>query len=110
MVLVDERVFGQGLRPATPPVTAPDERAARPALRDQIAGLERKLCHALVTAFAQAVLDVSGPAPGGPRVLSLVEPGQVGDDLAARLAAASRALADAGRRQAQARVLLERML
>ena len=108
MVVLDERVFEHGF--VQEPVTAPDERAARRALRDQIAGLERRLCDMLASAFPHTALDVSVPAPGGPRVLSLGELEQVRDDLADRLAAAQRALAEQGRRQAQARVLLEKML
>jgi hypothetical protein len=110
MVLVAERVTGPGFRQADPAVTAPDERAARRALRDQIAGLERRLCDALVSAFPHTAIDVSVPATGGPRVLSLGELECVRDDLADRLADACRALAERGRSEARARVLLEQML
>jgi hypothetical protein len=110
MVVIDERVIDRSLVPALEPLTAPDERAARGALRDQISGLERRLCDLLASAFPHTELDVSVPAPGGPRVLSLGELECVRDDLADRLASAQRALAEEGRRQAEARVLLERML
>jgi len=95
-----------GPRPAT--TTAP-ERLARRELRAQIARLERELARSFVSAFPHGEVDVSVPAAGGPRLLSLGELETTRDALSARLSSARRSLADLGERQERARVMLERM-
>ena len=87
-----------------------DERAARADLRDQVARLERQLSELLASAFPFGPLEVSVPGRAGPRVPSLGELEIVRDDLGDRLRAARRTFAGVGERQAQARLLLERML
>lgn len=110
MVLVVDRVPGPDFGSTFPLITESDERAARRGLRAQIAHLERQLSDTLVSAFPHTTLDVSVPAAGGPRVLSLGELERVRDDLAGRLAEARAALAERGRSESAARALLERML
>jgi hypothetical protein len=83
------------------------ERDARRALRGQIARLERELADAFVSAFPTLALEVSVPAAGGPRVLTLGELESVRDALIERLATAREALAAHHDAQAQNRVLLE---
>jgi hypothetical protein len=87
-----------------------DEHAARRALREQITRLERQLSEALASGFPHTALEVGVPARGGPRLLGLPDLETVRDDLVDRLHAARAALAEQGRRQAEARALLERML
>jgi hypothetical protein len=86
-----------------------DEAAARRALRDQIARLERDLNLAATSVYPRLPLpSVGGRA--GPRLLGLGELEAIRDDLADRLAdlrAERAALAD---RQAAKRVLIEKML
>jgi hypothetical protein len=94
------------------PVRAPevDEQAARRALREQISRLERQLSEALASGFPVTRLDVTVAARGGPRVLGVPELEALRDDLVERLHAARAALAERGRREAEARALLEAML
>ena len=87
-----------------------DEQAARRALRDQITRLERQLSDALASSFPRTTLEVAVPARGGPRLLGLRELEALRDDLVERLHGARAALAERGRREAEARELLERML
>ncbi|HEV8153342.1 MAG TPA: hypothetical protein VGP78_10425 [Solirubrobacteraceae bacterium] len=106
------------VRPPQADAAVDAQRVARVELRRQIAGLERQLCDALVTAFTQAAPGALGgepPAPGErragcPRVLSLGELEAVRDDLAARLSDARARLTELGDRQEAARALRERML
>jgi len=56
----------------TAPV-APEERAARRSLRDQIARLEHDLGACVVTAFPGQAVEVSVARTGGPRVLGIGE-------------------------------------
>jgi hypothetical protein len=85
-------------------VVAPDHRAARAALRAQIARLEGEL----------SALDRPPAAPttraGQPRLLGLGELEQARDTLAARLKHAQALQRERGDQQEQARILLERML
>jgi hypothetical protein len=97
-----DRVFEAPVRPA-------DEAAARRALREQIAMLERRLADALVTGFPHDALDVQVPGRNGPRLLDLGELEALRDDLAARLHDARAALRARAERQAEARTLLESM-
>jgi hypothetical protein len=87
-----------------------DERAARAALRAQIARLERELSAVALDACPR--LDPGPPLPSlaGPRLLSLGELERVRDGLAARLCALHGAVEAQGAQQAQTRALLERML
>jgi hypothetical protein len=96
--------------PARVVVPDVDERAARRTLREQIGRLERELTAACLDACPR--LDPGPPLPSqaGPRLLSLGELERVRDALADRLARI-RDDADAQLlRQAESRILLERML
>lgn len=87
-----------------------DERAARGALRAQIARLERELSAVALDACPR--LDSGRPLPSlsGPRLLSLGELERVRDGLAGRLATLHGAADAQAAQQAQTRALLERML
>ena len=88
-----------------------DEGAARRALRDQIARLERQLGDVLVSAFPHVAVDVRVDAPArGPRMLSLAELEDHRDALAAKLREARGVLERRGAEVEANRVLLERML
>jgi len=88
-----------------------DEAAARRALRDQIARLERELGDAVITGFPHLTLDARVPsAVRGPRVLSLGELEALRDALADRVAGARAVLEEHGARIEANRVLLERIL
>ena len=89
---------------------APAEGQARRELRAQIARLERELADTFVSAFPRAQLDVSVPASGGPRLLSLGELESLRDALASRLTRARRELSRRGEEEERNRILLERML
>ncbi len=88
---------------------APDQRAARRSLRDQIARLEHDLGACVVAAFPGQALDVSVTRTGGPRVLGLGELETLRDDLSLRLRDARATLARRGELQQRNRVLLEKM-
>lgn len=98
--------------PAAPSAVR-DERAARAALRAQIARLERRLSAAVAAAMPDAGL-VPAPAAGrtgaGPRLLTLGDLERERDALVARAAQAEAALAEREERREDARRRLERML
>jgi hypothetical protein len=100
---------GPQTRAPTPAVNA-DERAARRALRRQIARLERELADAFVTAYPMGGLEQPPATFGEPRLLGLGELERVRDDLAARVAAARATIARRADEQAEKRLVLERML
>ena len=108
---VEEIQFAPDGVARTAPITAPDERAARRSLRDQIARLDRELGECLVSAFPTGERVDVGMAPPtvGPRMLSLGELETIRDDLAARLRAARDGLARRSEIQERNRVLLEKM-
>ena len=86
------------------------ERAARAALREQIARLERKLSAASAASFPDGGIDTTVPRARGPRLLTLGELEIVRDAMAARLTGAKATLEARAREQENARVMLERML
>jgi hypothetical protein len=96
----------------TAPLVLPevDERAARAAMRAQIARLEREL--AAVALGACPRLDPGPPVRSlaGPRLLGLGDLERVRDALAARLATVGAAAEVQAAHQAAARAQLERML
>jgi len=92
------------------PTVEVDEVAARRTLRAQIARLERELGATFAAARPGDGIDWSVGGAAGPRVLSLGELEQLRDALAGRLAEARAALARRAQAQAQARLLIERML
>jgi hypothetical protein len=96
---------------ATLTVPEQDERAARRALRMQIAKLERELADAFVTAFPMGglTLEPTGSS-AGPRLLDLGELERVRDHLATQVREARAAIAELADRQAVKRAQLERML
>lgn len=99
---------------STAPVVFPgieiDERGARRSLREQIAKIERDLASAFVESCP------GGPAPvpltrrGGPRLLDLGELERLRDELADRLRSSRGELVERAERQADKRLLLEKML
>lgn len=99
--------------PAAPSAVR-DERAARAALRAQIARLERRLSAAVAAAMPDAALVPAAPAAGraaaGPRLLTLGDLERERDALVARAAQAEAALAEREERREDARRRLERML
>ncbi|MCW2998431.1 MAG: hypothetical protein JWN65_1980 [Solirubrobacterales bacterium] len=98
---------GGSARPALPA----DQRAARRALRDQVARLERDLADTLIESFPLVDVDVAVPARGrGPRLLSLGDLERLRDDLADKLRHARVQVARQGEEQAEHRALLEQML
>jgi hypothetical protein len=94
--------------PAT--VTEDAQRAARRSLRSQIAGLERQLAEAFVTAYSMGGLEHPLQYSAQPRLLDLGELEQVRDDLAERLRAARVRISERADEQAASRLCLERML
>ena len=93
-------------------ISAPpeDALAARRSLRAQIARLEREL--AAILAAGYPPLAAPGPPAdhGGPRLLGLAELERTRDALAGRLAELREEAARQGERQAEQRLLIERML
>lgn len=94
--------------------TRPDERAARRALAQQIARLERDLGDVQISSFPHGGAVIGSPAGAslsqGPRVLGFAELETLRDGLTLQLRTARRALEARGREQEQHRVRLERML
>jgi hypothetical protein len=102
-----ETLAGSASAPLTHEV---DERAARRTLRAQIARLERDLASAVLAAYPHLPAGAASVSAAGPRLLSLGELERVRDDLARRLAEAREATLRQGERQAERRLLIERML
>jgi hypothetical protein len=106
MVVIDSRVGHLFLGP----VSEEQERAARRALRAQIARLERELADCVVSSFPNVALDVAVASAAGPRVLGLGDLERLRDDLAERVRAGRLALERVGELQELNRIMLERML
>ncbi len=112
MALLEQDISAlQFVAPASA-VTSPDvdERAARRALRRQIARLERELADAFVTAWPMGGLAFPQTAPGAPRLLGLGELEWIRDELTERLHAARMTIAERAKAQDANRLHLERML
>jgi hypothetical protein len=102
---------GAPLDPTVVPAAPVDERAAREALRRQIAKLERDLGQALAsTRPGDAAPGTRMPRLRGPRILSLGELERVRDAQADRLSDMRAEIAARAEREAAKRVLLEKML
>ena len=97
-------------RPALVPRTVPDERAARRSLLEQVARLEEELAQLFCSTWPRKGFEWDVRSRGGPRVLSLRELEELRDELAARAAAARRALSERTYVEEQNRVLIEEML
>jgi hypothetical protein len=102
-----ESIAGGAATPVLPDV---DERAARRTLRAQIAHLERDLGAAVIAAYPRLPAGTARVSHAGPRLLGLEELERTRDDLAGRIAEVRAQAAAQGERQAEARVLIERML
>jgi hypothetical protein len=87
-----------------------DERAARRTLRAQIARLERDLASAVLASYPRLPVATAMVSHAGPRLLGLGELERTRDALAARLADVREQAAHQGERQAEARLVIERML
>ena len=92
------------------PVAPLDERAARRTLREQVAHLEDELSGLFVSAWPRRGLELSVPASGGARVLSLTELEELRDDLARRAHDARRSLSEQTYVEEQHRCRIEEML
>jgi hypothetical protein len=105
-------VYLESISGAVAPAQQPDvdERAARRALRTQIARLERELASAVIAAYPRLEAGRASVRVSGPRLLGLGELERIRDDLAGRLAEVRERAARQGERQAAKRVLIERML
>jgi hypothetical protein len=102
-----ESIAGGAATPVLPDV---DERAARRTLRAQIAHLERDLGAAVIAAYPRLPAGTARVSHAGPRLLGLEELERIRDDLADRIAEVRAQAVAQGERQAEARVLIERML
>ena len=87
-----------------------DERAARRTLQGQIAHLERQLGAAVVAAYPHLPVAAASSSLAGPRLLSLGDLERVRDGLAGRLRDARGQATVQAERQADKRLLIERML
>lgn len=111
MRLLDQESSALQVQLPLPATVAEDaQRAARRTMRGQIAGLERQLAEAFVTAYTMGGLDHPLQYSAQPRLLDLGELEQIRDDLAERLRAARGRIAERADEQASNRLLLERML
>jgi hypothetical protein len=97
-------------------ISAPqtDERAARRALRRQVAKLERELAEIVAIGFPHVVSPVPageavGGQSGGPCLLDLGGLERARDELASRIQAARRAVAERAELETRSRELLRRM-
>ncbi len=87
-----------------------DERAAREALRAQVAKLERELSVLVAHTFPHiAPLDAGGEAFSGPRLLGLGELERLRDRLALRVGEVRGQVAERAELERRSRALLERM-
>jgi hypothetical protein len=102
-----ESIAGGVAAPVQPQV---DERAARRALRTQIARLERDLASAVIAAYPHLPAGTASVSHAGPRLLGLAELERTRDALAGRLAEVREQAVRQGERQAEKRLLIERML
>jgi hypothetical protein len=111
MELLEQHISAPEISDHAPPALRTEaEGAARRTLRRQIAGLERELSAAFVTAYPMGGLDAPELSSRQPRLLDLGELERVRDDLADRLRTARSTITERAEIQAQNRVLLERML
>jgi hypothetical protein len=95
---------------AFPAVPATTERSARDDLRQQIAGLDRRLGELFAAAFPRQGIDWRVGAVGGPRVLGITELERVRDALAFRLQEAEAELARRTELEEAKRGVLEDMI
>jgi hypothetical protein len=100
----------QRIAPLVAPATAPDERAARRSLLDQVAHLERELSQLFCSTWPRKGIEFAVPAKGGPRLLGLAELEELRDDLADRVSHSRRALSDRTYTEEQNRRLIEEMM
>ena len=94
----------------SPPRVAPDERAARRSLLDQVARLESELSQLFCSLWPRQGFELRVPGRGGPRLLSLAELEELRDDLAERVSHARCALSDRTYVEEQNRRLIEEMM
>ena len=107
--VLEELIDVRASRPVAPP-HAPDERAARRTLRQQVAKLERDLAQAVADARPGDEVDWSIGSRGGPRLLTMGELEQLRDQLADRVAQATAVRAERLEVIRENRLVLERML
>src|SRR4051795_11089913 len=104
-------VFLESIAGGAPATTRPevDERAARRTLRAQIARLERDLGAAVIAAYPRLPAGTARVSHAGPRLLGLAELERIRDDLAERLSEVREQAAAQAERQAQHRLLVQRL-
>jgi hypothetical protein len=90
--------------------SAVDLRAARAALRTQIARMEGELSGLFADSYRRRGIDWTVGAAGGPRVLGIAELERIRDALAGRLAEARAEIAAQATVEEDNRALVERML
>ncbi len=105
MTLLQDRRLLDGLD-----VPVVDEAAARRALREQIARLERQLSDAVVSCFPHTSVDVTVPSSGAPQILTLGQLEAHRDALQGRLREVRAKLEARGAWEQANRQQLERML
>jgi len=94
------------------PAAKPDERAARRALREQVARLEAEMAQLLSSAWPRTDVVTAGWSQRGgeSRLLSLAELEELRDGLVVRVRDTRRALHERGEEEERNRRLLEEML
>jgi hypothetical protein len=102
-------LHGVAVTPLLPGVEI-DERAARESLRAQIGKLEGELARAFATSRPGEDAGAGTVLRGGPRLLSLGELERIRDDLARRVHLLRDKAAGRAEREAEKRLLVERML
>jgi hypothetical protein len=85
------------------------ERAARNALRSQVARLERELCWIVTEGFPHLVASPGGRSAQGPRLLGLAQLEALRDELAGRVQELRRRAQQRAEHELRAQELLERM-
>ena len=101
---------GSSVLSPLPPATVTDERAARRTLLDQVERLEHELSSLFISTWPRKGFELSVPARGGPRVLTLGELEGLRDDLSRRAQDARRSLSDRTYVEEQSRRRIEEML
>ena len=91
------------------PTIAPDERAARRSLLEQIARLEAELAQLFCSTWPRKGFEWDVSSRAGPRILPLAELEELRDDLAGRVQYARSALSDRTYAEEQNRRLIEEM-
>jgi hypothetical protein len=105
-----EQLTTDRVQPGYEQIEAPDERAARAALRSQVSKLERELSVLVARSFPHvSPRDGRSEAFSGPRLLTLAELERLRDRLALRIGEVRAQIAQRAELEQRSRELLERM-